>query len=525
MTTSSDAKPETAADRQPQWTKLTWPQRLAILVTLTLIAVIAIMRLPPGVCYGDSGDLQLASAALGIAHPPGYAGYATIGYVLTLVPWVDPAYMVSLGCLGAGIAAIALCMLAQVRLGLSPWIAAAVGALLAAQPRVWQNLLAPEVYAPSLALLAGSAYLLLKHVRLGGRGALLAAALLFGMAVANRPPAVFALPFFLVAWWVGRRRWQNPVRLSPRWLVATTACVVLPGVYSIGYFWLRDTPTATCNYIEQYNAEARELPNSDAGPSAKLRRVVWLARAAQYQHLVGNGWRGVWNKLRWLRGELQPGQQLPWPLATVVGFAGATVTSVAAAAVVGFGLVVTVIRSRPAAWLLIGMIVQSVVFVCAYRVYDQAADLLPLIWAATVAFGAGLAVIFPRELDPTKLLVAIGLMILTCGWTIANASERPTWAKDQDATAFLAKVNLDTFPERAVICSSWGTSPPLWYAQHVQTHRTDIKIINAGSVHWLEMVEQHPGRPVFFTDSRVRLPQGWKLTPFRKLWKLEGIEN
>ena len=75
----------------------------------------------------------------------------------------------SLACLAAGIAAICLGMLVQVRLGGNAWVAAVIGVALTAQPGVWKNLLAPEVYAPSLAFLAGSAYLLLKYGRRGRR--------------------------------------------------------------------------------------------------------------------------------------------------------------------------------------------------------------------------------------------------------------------------------------------------------------------------------------------------------------------
>jgi hypothetical protein len=413
----------------------------------------------------------------------------------------------------------------QMRLGVNPWIACAIGVLLSAQPRVWQNLLYPEVYAPSLAFLAGSAYLLLKYVRLGRRRDLLIAALLFGIAAANRPPTVLALPFFVVAWWQGARSAKAPWRSRPASVAAAAACAVLPAVYSIAFLWVRDTPATACNYIEQYNAEAHELPDANAGPSARLRRITWHAGGEQFRELMGNDWASVWNKLRWLRGEFAPGQELPSPLALVVSLIGSVLTFIVAAAVVVIGLVVTARRCGAAGWLLAGMIVQSVIFVCAYRVYDQAADVLPLIWASAVALGVSLSALFPRGLSQGRRAVAIGLMVLACVWTVADAPDRPDWARDQDATPFVAAVDMASFPDGAVVCSSWGTSPPLWYAQHVLTDRDDVKIINAGSVHWLEMIEQYPGRPVFFTDSRVRVPDGWELTPYRKLWRLEGSEK
>lgn len=53
------------------WPKLKGLDRLAVALALAVIGVVTIPRLPPGVCFSDSGDLQLASATLGIMHLPG----------------------------------------------------------------------------------------------------------------------------------------------------------------------------------------------------------------------------------------------------------------------------------------------------------------------------------------------------------------------------------------------------------------------------------------------------------------------
>jgi len=73
---------------------------LTVALTITAIAVATIPRLPPGIRKGDSGGIQLAAAALGITHPPGYGGFVSLGYLFTLVTGVDPARAVSFACLG-----------------------------------------------------------------------------------------------------------------------------------------------------------------------------------------------------------------------------------------------------------------------------------------------------------------------------------------------------------------------------------------------------------------------------------------
>ena len=199
-TTTANAPSTTQSEtcdgfREAGWAKLRRADWIAPGLAVVFISVLAIPRLPPGVCFADAGDLQLASATLGIMHPPGYAGYATLGWFVSRVPGVDPAYMVSLACFASGLTAIWFCMLLQIRLGVSSWIAGALGLALTAHPRVWSNLLAPEVYAPTLALLAGAAYLLVRSVHRGVRRDMLLAALLYGLALANRPPLLFMLPY------------------------------------------------------------------------------------------------------------------------------------------------------------------------------------------------------------------------------------------------------------------------------------------------------------------------------------------
>ncbi|MCH7592399.1 MAG: DUF2723 domain-containing protein, partial [Planctomycetes bacterium] len=213
--------------REAGWAKLRRADWIAPGLAVVFISALAIPRLPPGVCFEDAGDLQLASATLGIMHPPGYAGYVTLGWFVSRVPGVDPAYMVSLACFASGLTAIWFCMLLQIRLGVSSWIAGALGLALTAHPRVWSNLLVPEVYAPTLALLAGAAYLLVRSVHRGVRRDMLLAALLYGLALANRPPLLFMLPFFLVAWWTARSRWNWSWRLWGVSLAIGAACLLL----------------------------------------------------------------------------------------------------------------------------------------------------------------------------------------------------------------------------------------------------------------------------------------------------------
>jgi len=485
--------------------RLTLAEQLPVLLGMGVLAAVCIPRLPPGICYGDSGDLQVASATLGIAHPPGYAVLVSLGYVLTRVPFVDPAYMVSLGCCAAGIITLGLAMLASIRLGLNAFVAVSIGVAMTSVPRVWENLLAPEVYAPTLAALAGAAYLTLRYAQLYCTRHLLLAALMLGIAIAIRSPTALALPFFGVAWWWSMRRREANRSVVLRRMTCALALLLLPYVYTIGFLWVRDQPHTPLNYIEQYNAEVRVVPCADAGPAAKLARVTWLLSGAQYRNLMGNNWHGVRSKLRWLAEDIAP---QGWPVLLVGG------------AIVLVGGVLIARRCGPMAWVLLGMAVQSVVFVCAYRIYGQAADLLPLLWVLMVAGGVALSWVFPRNAPGLGKQAAPIVLLAACGWTLLDSGNRPNVARDADATGFVRGVDLSTFPRDAVICSSWGTSPPLWYAQHVLADRPDLTILNARSENWVRMIAQYPGPEVYYTDAQAPRPPGYELAPYRKLWRL-----
>ena len=485
------------------WAGLDWPDRITIALTVVLLTAVAIPRLPPGICFGDSGGLQLASATLGITHPPGYAGYATLGYPLCQVPGVDPAYAVSLACLGAGLVAILLCILLQVRLGVMPGLACAVVLALTAHPRVWGNLLAPEVYLPSLAFEAGAAYLLIKYARRGARRNLLFAALLWGIACANRPPLVFTLPFFLVAWWFAERSRRTSWLEAIKSIGLVVGLAVLPGMYQMGYLWVRDAPQTPFNYLRQYNAEFHELPDAPEGPGAKLERVLWLATARQFRGKLGNTWPGVRSRLSWLRNNLLPNR--PVALA-VISF------------VVLLGVLLTFRRCPTSGWLLVGMAVASVVFLFVYRVYGDAADFLPLLFAAAVLGGVALSTVLPTKAGRYPRIVASVILAVVGIATVIDAPRRPHAGQAADAGPFLDQVDLRTLPDHAVICSGWSTSTPLWYAQYVLGQRRDITVINATPGNWRRMLERVSDRPVFTTDHPGDWP-GYAVTPYRNLWR------
>jgi hypothetical protein len=477
----------------------------ALLLVVAVVAAVSIPHLPRGVCFGDAGDLQLASATLGIPHPPGYAGYVTLGYLATRIPGLSPAFAVSVLCMAAGIVVLVLCVLTQVRIGLAPWAAGAIALLLTSHPRFWQNLTTPEVYMPSLVFLTGAAYLLIRYAQTGGRKSLFAAAFVFGVALANRPPVLLTLPFFVAGWWLAARRWEPSRRHAWKSFLRVLAFAVLPGLYSLGYLWVRDTPQTPYSYIEQHNAEAGELPQSGEGTVAKLQRIVWQVSARQFHYRLGIDRPALRAKLRWLRYELVAHDTMPFAVTALLGL---------------LGIVRTFRRCATTGILLCGMGLQSVVFVCMFRDVGQAADILPLLFPLIVFGGAALSTLFPIDGAWGRQLVAAGLMLVVTVTSVLDVPHRPNYGSSVDATGFLRDADLATFPEHSVILSRWPESLPLLYARHVLKVRDDLDVVIAQPGNWLRFAEGFRGRPVFLAGADGYFKDR-VVTPFRNLWRLQ----
>lgn len=496
---------------------------------LILVSWITIPRLPPGICFDDSGDLQLASASLGIAHPPGYPGYASIGFLLTRIFPADPAYVVSVACFVAGLCALTASMLLQVHLGVSVWCAAATSIGLVAHPRFWTNLRAPEVYMPTLALLGLSAVLLVQYAKSGLRRYLAIAVFLFGIALGNRPPVLFAVPFFLIAWYFANRSLGTTVK-SPwkalSWMIPLAAA---PTLYSFAYLYVRDQPDICYNYIELHNEKHHVVPPFTDGVRAKCRRVAWQISAEQFRHYMGADWRILVGKARWLRTQVAYGQPFT-DLAvfglTFLGFAPpdseifSNLDVYVLLALVVCGLVIAFRRSRVAAWLLTGLIVSCVIFVLAYQVFGQAADLLPLLLAGTVAIGVAASKLFPANGHWGRQAVACVIAVVAAVLFVNDIPTKSMNSTGVDATQYLDTLDLSTFPGPAVICANWTKSVPMRYGQCVLSPRSDLHIVTSGPEFWMNVVERENDRPVYGADP---FDSGGicEVSPFRNVFLLD----
>lgn len=496
----------------------------ASLLLFVVVGWFTIPYLPPGICYDDFGDLQLASTTLRFAHPPGYAGYVTLGHLLTRIPGVDAAYVVTLACFTTGLAVLGAVLLWQLRLGVGLWLAIAVCLGFSAHPRFWINIRAPEVYMPTLALMVWAAWLLLRFYDSGQVWRLYLAALGLGFAVANRPPVILIVPFFLVVWMLASRRWHGRIQLGELGWVFGIA--LLPSAYSVAYTLVRDRPGACYNYIELYNEENPVLPSIEDGLSARWRRAAWLLSAEQFDEYKGVTWEQFAEKLSWLGTQITYERPFTDLLALIFVAINtdppdsqwyARLDTWVFCALTAFGLVLACRRCRLSGILLCGFAFPFLVFVLMYHVYGQSADLLPVLFAQAVLLGVLGAQIFPQGAHWVRQVVAIGLVI---GGVFLFRAQAGSENYEIAAHDYVEEMDMASFPGQAVICGNWRYTVPIRYAACVLTPRSDIHVVTSGPGLCIDYASRKDGRPVYIPRA-IESDGRCTITPFRNLYRLE----
>ncbi len=171
----------------------------------------------------DSGELTAATAGLGVPHPTGFPLLVVLGHALQLLPFGPVPFRVALLSAASVGLATGLVHATAVRLGARPGLAALGALLVPVQLVVWTNAVLVEVYAPTLALGAGVAFLL-------GRPepAWRQAAVLTGLGLGAHVGFVLMAGALWLGALTGHRAWPRLPRLLPWGLVGGLVILALP---------------------------------------------------------------------------------------------------------------------------------------------------------------------------------------------------------------------------------------------------------------------------------------------------------
>lgn len=190
--------------------------RLLIIVALVALFVVYRHTAPPGLTWQhggvDGGELALASARLGVAHPPGYPLFTALGglfirLLLSFTPIVRLQIMSHLlACvtvLAVGYAGWLIASRWQLpRPALTGWLAAAG---LGLNRLFWSQAIIVEVYMLLLMLFAIQLVISFRlHIPSAGWRLALLCGVVQGMAISHHLSALLWLPGFLL-WWPWRR--------------------------------------------------------------------------------------------------------------------------------------------------------------------------------------------------------------------------------------------------------------------------------------------------------------------------------
>ncbi len=482
-------------------------------VVTAALAVLAIPRMPGGVCVDDGGDLQTACATLGIAHPPSYPLYALCGHILTRLLPLEPAYVVTLASGVASLAAIYVTMRLLILLGVSLWVAAAAGLLLGGH-WAWQSaLLLPEVYGVSALLLAWGVRRLVLAEQCGRAVDLVVAMGLLGTLVVSRPPMVVPLAAVGLVLQAIIKQHEGLRRRASRVGLACAGGFALPIAVAAAVVLLRDG-NAAYNYVEEYAQATGELPAATEGITARVQRAWWLMSGQHYREYVVKSREELWARMGYVGSMLArvPG----WVLAV-----GAVLLAV--------GWAELLRRSRTAAWLVGMLLIFTPMMLTVYDVDGSAADPLPLLLALATALSVAVGGVLPRlgEMMPAGAgrWLEPGVLAAAAMWTWLAWSPPAVSPRNADGRPILRSLNFETLPREAVVVSEWPTSTVLWYGQHVQPGRRDVRVVNAAFERWPRIVAEEvaAGRRTIVMRE-MEPPEGFEVVEYRGVWEVRRAE-
>jgi hypothetical protein len=427
-------------------------------IAVGIVSLIASwLSLLPGVGFWDTGELQAVGPLMGTAHPTGFPTYVLLGWLASVVlaPLGDPAFRMNL------FAALCVALAAGVTVDLvraltrSTAMGVLAGLGLALTPIVWSIGTHAEAHALHLALVAVLLRLLVAWEARRADRALVAAAVVFGLAMGNHSLMLLLAPG------IGLYVFAVEPRILRRPRLVLACVLALVGTVALVYL---------------------ELPLR-AGP---FRAPLVYGRPET--------WDGFWYIVlaEQFRGSLMD------PLADLGGKVAMLVDRTVAAfgplaLLLPLAFLATVVRQWRYALLTGTGLAITVLFAASYVNADIDRYYLgPVLIAwSWIGIGAAMAVDLldgwlggtgaaaPRTGGRRAALAIViaGVLLVPTVAAVPSRHARVDQRHNTTAEAWVDRA-LTTMEPDAVVVSWWSFSTPLWYAQLVEGRRPDIAIID-----------------------------------------------
>jgi hypothetical protein len=444
------------------------------------------LTLSPSLLPADAGEYQVVGAVMGVAHPPGFALYTLLGWLISRAPFVAPATAINF--LSAIFAALTLVLLSRAVRALTGSALAGICAALALgfSTTFWAQATTANVRMFAALAAALALERLVAHRKLGfGIWDLGFIFLALGLGVSHHGSLVFiAAVFGLYALWLDpgvlRRPW--PLFLG-----------LLPFLFWL-YFPLR------------------------AGAFGAPPRIATVG--GFLEHVLARGFRGDILQIANL-------QQLPQRL-LVLGNILAFQFTWPVLALAALGALAALRRDRQFAVVLLLALAAHTFVSIAYKSPQTVEYLLPSYLLMAVFIGFAFTEFFRLTPSPLHLVT---LSLSTILLIPQFASTLPSYfalARDTSTRDYAASL-LAAAPREAVILASWHWSTPLWYLQQVERRRPDVEVqyVYPRTVSlaqdWVSEIEAAlPARPVvvtsFFKPEFDALP--YRFIPLGPAWQV-----
>jgi hypothetical protein len=398
----------------------------------------------------DGGDLISAALTNGVAHPPGYPTYVTIGQLVAHLPIGDVAYRFTLlsavsMALAAGFTTLTILALSQ-----SALIAIVAGLFFATAPMVWGQAAITEVYALNAAFVAAIVYFVAPIVFRREPVSLIrlaCAAWLWGIAFGNSVTIAALAPLMIVAWWHARKSTAaRRVTRRMTWLPLLAFAIGL-GVYLLVPWRAAQQPpinwgnaTTLDRFFALISAEMYRGYALGTAPQELLTRIIAFAQLLVTQY----GWPGV-------------------ALGTI-GIYQALITP-----------------NRNWRWLALTILLY-LLFALSYNTPDSALYLIPVWMFGTWAIARGMLSMALwvsgnlRRVRPVVLL----LLIFLCGPLLNVIMHYPAMnlRDDHAAVDFANRILTTAPPDAIVITDNDGHTFALWYHRIAAGSRPDLAIVD-----------------------------------------------
>jgi len=461
-----------------------------VMVLLGFLALY-VTTLAPTVLPADSGEFQLVTSVLGIAHPPGYALYTILGWLFAQLPIGDVAYRLNLFGAACGVLTLVIMVRTVRRVSGSAALALVAAGMLGLSATFWAQSTTANIRSLTALFTALCVDLLLRWQEKRSAGSLAAFGFCFGLGVGHHASLILlGLPFLAFIVLSAPRLLLKPRQWAPALLALMASFLVLL------YLPLRSlsgAPFDPSPIRSWSDFVSHVLAQGFRGDMLYFRDIAVLMTRA-----------GIWGNIV----RLQFGPILPW--------------------LTGLAAILLAARQWRLAVLLLGVCIVNVLAALTYRAPQTVEYLIPsyVAMALTLAMGLGQA----RLRHPWRDIVVAWLAIVVLVNGLRSYPSFQLLHRDESARVYAERILADA-PTNALVLSSWHRATPFWYLQHVEGLRPDVTVqyvYPEGSLPneqvWLRRIAEAVGeQPVIVTNWFYAF-EGTDYTwaPFHDAWLVRG---